>query len=585
MLEAAQIIQILKKPASSDELSKARALQRKHLRMVKGEGFSDDLKKRRIAKMESTTLHNAKLQLARPKTPALFEKFINQFSKAFTAEGYNQHIVFDENDNALVKEASDFLDKCWGGKSLKSYMACEWSNYIVEEFNGVIVIEVEKNLDQNDELIPYPKFYPLSYIFDIKETSEGIQYLVLKWEVKGESGKTTSYYRFIDKETDALFTKEGEEFFVVKDENGKEKRYEIETGYVPAIRVSNYRYSMHFPVMRVNHLNSGIDTSEQYQDICDDHIVSQKKHGYPLFYSKPITCPKCNGRKEIFIKPDDDILASDPGATGTYIGCVNCNQQGVVSFPKGDPTEGISLPLNPDPDKETSEAKPPAGFVQNDIESLQEMAVEKGRRKEEVEEAVLGVIGIINRNNKTATEVVINYAPLEDRLNAFTDNIELVHTFIASTILKIKYPEKFIAFIVNYGRKYIIQTPQEAYTQFDEAKQAGMPDSFLKELLVMYNKVLFSNNPQARARSLFLLDLEPFPTYTTEEVKNIELARELDIKTKLYFNDLIRWFELQNGDIMEYQSGKKYAIRIDSIQNEFERILTEKKIYTSTQNT
>jgi len=149
---------------------------------------------------------------------------------------------------------------------------------------------------------------------------------------------------------------------------------------------------------------------------------------------------------------------------------------------------------------------------------------------------------------KTATQVESDLQPLHDTLNAYSSNAESVRKKLTDLLGKIYFKESYEGSYIHYGRKYFLKSKERVVEEFQKAKDGGMNDAFLKELLEETYYVRFENNPMALQRSLMLLDIEPIPTRNKiEEI--VQIAPFTSTETlliKVNFNDLIERFEREN---------------------------------------
>lgn len=557
-MEINTIIELIKTPANRSVIERAQAFKKESDLILLGQGYFKDLENRRMLKHESTSLFNAKKRFCVPKTPSVFNKIDRQFKKAFRADGFNQTIVFKTENEKLANEAEQYLANFFNGKGLREFMANDWSTAIKEDCNGIYLVETSDQLDIEGNAQPLIDFYSIYNVRDFAANYDGtLKYLILAYKV--DTAKPYKLWRYIDAEKDIVIKEENNQFDININDFGAPDILANTLGFVPAIHVSNYRFSKSEKDLRVNHLFFGIGLGKQYQDVCDDAVVTMKKHGNPLFYARPLTCHTCNGRGEVATKDGD------------LIGCTTCNGLKVVAFPKGDPTEGITIPISDNFDADNGTTPAPAGYVTPDIATINEQRVEKEHRKGDIEEAVIGARGLIDRGlstNESGIKAMIDLQPLLDTIDEYVNNAEYVHQFLAYTMLAIRFGENFKDIQVRYGRKYLVKTENEAQNDYELAKKSGLPDSVLRESLTEYIKIKFENNPKEQARSLFLVDLEPFPTYTLKEIKELGLANEQDKLIKQYFNDLVEAFERDFGNIMLHSG------TLDKIYKQFEVYLT-----------
>jgi len=574
-----EIIEILKRPRVEGEKSLALNSQKHHKLHITGEGYYHWWLGSEAQGFESKATHEKKKHICKPTTPRIFEGIQKQFSKIFRAKGDVFEYHFKDNSKEAEIKFKEILKDVSHGLSMDELMQLIWNKAMFEEFNGFFGIELEKEENLKDKLIPEPKicFYPLSEVYDVDIDGKIIEYIVLCTEVK-RGDETLEAFRFIDDEKDIIYIKEAGEFKVnIINVNGidKEDSYPNIFKKVPFVQVSNYRANVRSGFLKNSPVSKVIPNADTYLSVSDDHQVCVKKYQHPIFYSYPVTCPTCNGSKTMRV-PDPENpsmwMSSDRE-------CGGCFGEGQVSYLKGDILQGISLPTVGKYDEDGyPAAQAPAGYVTNDHESIREQRIELEDQERFIEKGALGVEGVLNRVNgnkgtsktNTATQVEADLQPLHDTLNAYSSNAEEVRQTLTDFLGFVYFPNNYEGSYIHYGRKYFLKSEQRVVEEYQLAKDGGMNDAFLKELLEETYYVRFENNPMALKRSLMLLDIEPLPTRNKiEEIALIApYTNPETLLIKVNFNDLIERFERELMPITMFQPNQEYSKRISEIQKQ-----------------
>jgi hypothetical protein len=559
VLNRTQIEELIRRPKASLLLGEAKALQDKHKLHISGEGFDETLKQ--IEGLESTVDHAIKKDHAQPTTTRIFSQVLNQFKKVFRAQGFSRNHKFKNNNKELIEDFWFYLKNVSSGLSMQELMEVVWFQADFKEFNGVFIVELPKE-QKGDHAEPFVDFIPLKHIHDIMVRGKKIEYIIFESEItikQGQGDKTVKKYRVIDDVADYNFMRDGDVITLMTreefDEDGEivtvEDVIPNTWGYVPCIQPSTVYDNLDSDTLKTSHIVHVMPNADSYLSISNSHAVSVKKHQHPIFYSFPVTCPSCNSTGTV------------EGKDHEFLECQKCNGHGSVPFYNKNPGEGISLP-EPDENNSVNKAEAPCGYVSVDIDSIQDQREELKFEENNIEKGSLGVEGILLNKSKreTATGKEIDLQPLIDKLTFFSANGESVEGFLTNTIAKARYGKDYIGSDINWGRKFFVRTEQMIEIEYGEAKKNGLPVSALKELLEELYFTKFDNNPKALTRSLLLLELEPFPTSTTQEVIDTDIANEIDVVIKLYFADFIEELEREVGDIISFVSASESNLEV-----------------------
>ena len=140
------------------------------------------------------------------------------------------------------------------------------------------------------------------------------------------------------------------------------------------------------------------------------------------------------------------------------------------------------------------------------------------------------------------------------------------------TMAKALYADPKIKSSADFGTEFYILSEQEVITLFDTAKQAGMPEGLVKDLYLLLIETKYRTNPEKAYKQKLLLDLNPYPFDSLVQLKDkqaLGMTNELDLLIKGNFDALVAKFEVENGDILEYEKDRLYAEKIELIKQQF----------------
>jgi len=210
-----------------------------------------------------------------------------------------------------------------------------------------------------------------------------------------------------------------------------------------------------------------------------------------------------------------------------------------------------------------------AGYVSPPVEGIKAQQDELNWLADQILQSGTGMNKVMETQiEKTATEAMLNYKPLEKKISDILSNIEYVQQALTDFIGKLYYGSAYKKSQITYSRQLNLRDENTVLIEIEQAKHAGASASYVKTL---HNELIFTryqNSPIELERNRMLSQLEPFIGYTPEEL-NKYYGGYIDDDTivmKVYFNDYIDRFENEYTLITDYKENKDMNLRIDEIK-------------------
>jgi hypothetical protein len=253
--------------------------------------------------------------------------------------------------------------------------------------------------------------------------------------------------------------------------------------------------------------------------------IFKKYHFFPKAWQYQRKCMPCEG-------------------TGKQDGkdCPRCLGSGLAPDWKVSETVLVPTPI----DKDQPTLAPGAGYVTPDIDGWQAMKESLEGLEELMFKTMWGTEMETDGTNETATGRFIDTQPVNERLNKYADAAEVVEEYIINMIGKILF-NGYDGCDVHYGRRFLIENPDEIWNKYLDARVKGAPISTLDELLKEYYIYKYANDSWELQRYLKLMAVEPFVHYTATQVLSLRVS-ETDYLKKIYFNEWLT--TLQVNDIV-----------------------------------
>ncbi len=545
VLSPQDIVEIIKTPRNPH----IKGYQEKHARLDMffngSETLADYLEK--IQNFENVEQKNLRDKLAR-STKDTLKKVLNPFSKVFTASGGSE--VYNIKPEANKKAFADLVGFLPEGISLRKWMEVYWSEAYITDPNGIILIEAE----DGDNPRSYPTYKNITAIHDYQTKWKKVEYVVLMYGKFKIGNEEVNVYRVFDDEKDALYYLKGDDLKeFIMDEDQTTSVINHNKGFVPAVIVSD------LVEKKTKGKKSFIDSIDELLDefLRDSSVLSIYKffHLYPKYWQYVTKCNKCKG--------DGTIIKNNETTT-----CTSCSGTGYNL--KKDVSDGVYLPI---PEGEQPKIAPDiAGFVAPPIDAWQKMVEELERLQKEMEFAIWGSYTEADKS-ETATGRFIDAQPVMDALRSVSESAENTEYQIAVYMAKWMFSiaaDETPDIAVNYGKRFLVELPDQLWKKYIEAKKDKAPISALDQHYKEYLLGQYHNDMEMYTQKLKEFYLEPFVHYSADELKGLISPEEM--KRKVYFGEWI-------------SETTDFSAPIEKLKGEFESFINQKPNYeTTTEN-
>lgn len=568
MLNKEQIINKIENPVCGESLQAGIRLQDGHKIHVTGDGYARVLSQ--LVGFESKADYDIRVQLTGPATIQLCAIIIDNLNRWATNQGTVKSIQFKQEGQA--DEFGKVMGQIWKGKSLEEFVSTFYKEAIYQEMEGFLLItkpqltnegtQVRDGIEMaydGESLNPYMIFIQAEDVKDYNGVGDTLEYIIFDVG-EGEDGQ--KIYRVIDSQQDTIFKYDGHE----SDKSQVLSTIVNEVGYVPAIQVSNIAKDLKNDKIKTSPIDHVIPALNRYMQKDSDLIIQMVRHMYPKLASVTTACKMCDGQGYDYSMVDSvetKIKCNDCNGTGKVI---PISRDGVLGLP-----QFIDEGKTPYPGSPASYIVPDNASLQIGIDDLKDLA-------KDILYSATGDKNLIVEGLETATENLINFKGLEDRIAEIIDMVESREEFIIKTVAKMHkdFNGGFEGVSVRYGRRMVIRGESEIMTEIDNAKEAGMPISHIETLQRELIYTRYKNNRVELERQQLLADVEPLNGYTVAEVLDmVNYVSKEDLKIKFNFNRLLDLFEDKFGSVVLYKVDAEWKARVIAIYNEFKLLSDE----------
>lgn len=588
-----QVIELIENPENSEAIKKASELQDIHKVHVNGKGYKEYI--RQIIGYENTKQYTQKKELSECGTIFLTKVIIDQQSRWQNVKGTKKYYTFAKSAKK-EREFNSVLSQVWKNESIDYFINEFVKDALYTEFNGFVIGElpqivrgknpyeikdgISKPLSEG-KLKPYLIFRPIEKIIDFVSKGNKVEYIIIDWgeetrdvdkTTKPESGGGTivQLYRVIDDNSDRIFEE-------IKGTITLSEIYppiENKLEYVPAIQISIFRDDVLIDEVKTSPIRQSIPLLKTYLTNWAEHVITCILHSHPIYYQIGQQCRF----------GDNDGDCAEGYISYTIKGkpakktCPEC--KGVGAILHKDASVALILP------QVDAEGKPynvtnVAGYISPPVDALKQQIAELKWLEENILLSGTGMSKLAETQiEKTATEAMLNWKPLEKIISDILDNIEYIETAVTDMIGKLYYGSKYESCQINYSRNLNLRDENTVLIEIETAKEAGASSSYVKTL---HDELIYSryqHNPIDLERNLIFSELEPFIGYTPEEMQKYcsDWVDPNQIKMKIYFNDYISRFESEHGKVTDYQINKDLDKRIKAIKSFLDKYNKEVKL-------
>ena len=458
----------------------------------------------------------------------VFENLLRPVDKVFNADG-GSTIVKAKTD-ASQEVINGAISNFHGGYSVRKFISSIQSSKYYSDPSGIVFFEW-------NEKETYPTFKSIHSIRNYEADGRKIKWVLFEpFQIEGKEG---DFYRFVDDSFDYLFWVKDKHITQIEEET-----YVNPFGRVPAFTNSdilNPELTYH-----ISPVDSVVELADHYLHTTSIKNIYEFLHGYPIFWAYVQKCNVCDG-------------------TGLYDNstCHACGGDGHTF--KKDVSDIIKL-KPPETADQPQLAPDVAGYVQPDLETWGEQRVELDWIWGLMHYSMWGTSRQETANNETATAAFLDVQPVSDRLNKFADAYEQTETMIIDLLGKFYIRDNYEGASVNYGRRFLMESPDAVWQKYEKARAAQAPKASLDYLLIQFYQSEFKNDIENLVKYKKSVILEPFVHKTDDEINSLPVLQEDKIR-KFYFSE---WWKTLSDDDIIIQS-------IESLTKKFDDYLKEKQ--------
>lgn len=432
--------------------------------------------------------------------------------------------------------------------------------YFKTEINSVLIVDLPLQ-QQGERPAPYFYFLPISQVisYEVDRVSGNMRFIIFR---QGEDKIAV-----IDDSSYRIFKADKGNISVLLSEHPHD------LGYCPARFFWDEAINLREPDVKKSPLSEELESLDWFLFY---HL--SKRHldlygSYPIYSGYEQSCDFSNEENGDYcdggyLKDRQGHYRLDP--SGLLMRCPKCGNKHIVGV--GSYIE-VPVPLEGQPD-----LRNPVQMLTVDRNSLDYNVEEENRLRSDIITAVVGTSEEITaRQALNEQQIAANFENQNAVLNKIKKSFEAAQQFVDETVCRLRYGEDFTAAKIDLGTEFYIYDANELRKRYKTAKESGASESELEALQTRIIETEYRNDPLAKQRMLLLSELEPYKHLTRDEVVNLYdkgIISQEELLIKLNFTNLIKRFERENINILDFGTQIPFYKKIETIKSELIKYIT-----------
>lgn len=173
-------------------------------------------------------------------------------------------------------------------------------------------------------------------------------------------------------------------------------------------------------------------------------------------------------------------------------------------------------------------------------------------------------------NDQAANELQVQ-STFESKINILSQirqRIEECRKYVYEVCAELRYGPLYVSSDVSLGDIYYLSTVKDQQEQLKAGKDSGLPNYELQNQISAIFRNKYRDQPETIQRNEILGQLEPYPGFTVQEVADLVgkgYANQDKLRIKLEFDSLIKRFEREQMNIVDFASARPIQTKIDII--------------------
>lgn len=225
----------------------------------------------------------------------------------------------------------------------------------------------------------------------------------------------------------------------------------------------------------------------------------------------------------------------------------------------------------------------PVRFINADPEILRFIDNRINDDKDRIFKSVVGDSGEVrNDAAKNEKQIESGFESKQDVINKLKYQFEELHEWVVETMAELAFGEAYLDAEVDYGSQFYLTDEYALLDTLSVAKDKGVPDAVVSDITRQYFDTKYRADSQTKKRMKIVLDIDPFPSKSMEDVWKIykespELIDQEDMYVKMHLDGLLQRFERENVPLVDFGNQYEYFEKIEIINKTIRGYASQQK--------
>ncbi len=453
-------------------------------------------------KYENTTQKELREKLIK-SNKALFSFTLRPLDKVFTAKGGFINYNLPQSRTEIIQEA---LQSVNFGQSIKQFLRSDIKTKYVIDPNSFVMVDL--NMEGEYQF----KTFGTDEVIHYENKGKELNLIIFNPFEKEDDDK--KYYRVIDEKTDSIYIEDGENIYL--DESSIISN---PFGYVPAYILGDLKCPNTNKYLSI--IDEVLDDANEHLRDVSVNVVHKLSQGFAKYWQYPENCSTCNGHGSVKRSVENEIKETV---------CPTCRGNKVKNHKDASDLMIVPIPREGDPIL----APNFGGYINPSLEIWKQYKEDIQDLKFSIFQTIWGSAFTTIGDNETATGKLLNVQPEAERVANVSKTFEKIHEFLLTTLGKIVLGNTNYESSVSYGTRYLMETPDQILNTLKEAKTNNLPIIVQRDLTDKYYQSEYANNNIEYQKVNKTLKVDPFPTLSAKDVKELGITGN-DLYCKIYY--------------------------------------------------
>lgn len=488
------------------------------------------------------------------------------------------------------KDFNDYLESI----GIEDFLQNKAIDTLKKRFNSFVVCDLpsasEDLQDEKGLPRPYFKIIEVDDVFEVYAEEDGTcDYILYNQDLKGDEGNLYDCkLAYLDKHWQAVVVRlKGQtEFIFLPEFTPQLHLVEVENKpFCPAFKFWSPLVSCE------NEVNSESPITESLADL-DEYLFkstgiryAETYAMYPIYWGYKQKCDYHETIGEEEIKCTDGLLTTyTSSSTGELIPvhktCPKCSAKQYMGA-------GTFIEIDTPQMQGDFDGRDPLGIIPPDVNSLKMMDEKLTALEKKIRYDVTGnTMEAINSQAMNEDQVNSSFEVRQNILINIKKNFEITLWRIYNVLGSMRYEGNYVGSTVDLGNQFFLQSQEKVNKDYDDARKAGRPSFELSMKRNTMYSTAYQSNPLELQRVKIYENIEPYQSYTIQELKNlgVDLTDPTGFAIKLNFDNFVNRYEREYGSLVTIGQGMDFNTKIKTINAKLTEYANEQSKNTSITN-